>query len=93
MRIIGNIEHPSLKISVFKNDGRTSVKFETSLYEQTYKLGEDERFSTVEGVQTIIDLPMIEQILQGFQRMHRARLESMSRNFPAQTEEIFEEIL
>jgi len=93
MRIIGNIEHPSLKISVFKNDGRTSVKFETSLYEQTYKLGDDERFSTVEGVQTMIDTPMIEKILQGFQLMHSARLESMSRNYPAQSGELFEEII
>ena len=59
MRIIGNIEHPSLKISVFKNDGRTSVKFETSLYEQTFKLGDDERFSTLEGVQKLVDAPML----------------------------------
>jgi hypothetical protein len=93
MRIIGNIEHPSLKISVFKNDGRTSVKFETSLYEQTYKLGDDERFSTVEGVQNLIDTPMIEKILLGFQLMHNARLESMGRNYPTRTGEVFEEII
>jgi len=51
MRIIGHIEHPSLKISVFRYEGRTSVKFETALYEQTFKLGDDERFATLEGVQ------------------------------------------
>jgi hypothetical protein len=93
MRIIGNIEHPGLKISVFKNEGRTSVKFETSLYEQTFKLGDDERFSTVEGVKQIVDGPMIEQILHGFRVMHSTRLESMARAFPIQVGEFFEEII
>lgn len=93
MRIIGNIEHPSLKISVFKNEGRTSVKFETSLYEQTYKLGDDERFSTVEGVEKVVDAAMLEKIVQVFQQMHGARLESMTRNFPVHTEAVFEEII
>lgn len=93
MRIIGNIDHPILKISVFKNEGRTSVKFETSLYEQTFKLGDDERFSTVEGVQKIVDASMIEQVLQGFRLMHSARLESVARSFPVKTADVFEEII
>ncbi|MDO8369029.1 MAG: hypothetical protein Q7T20_19685 [Saprospiraceae bacterium] len=93
MRIIGSIEHPSLKISVFKNDGRTSVKFETSLYEQTFKMGDDERFNTLEGVQKIVDDPMIEKIMEGFRQMHSTRLEAMARNYPVQAGEIFEEII
>jgi hypothetical protein len=93
MRIIGNIEHPSLKISVFKNEGRTSVKFETSLYEQTYKLGDDERFATLEGIQKLVDNQLLDQVQQGFRLMHSARLESMSRSFPVQTEGLFEEII
>jgi hypothetical protein len=93
MRIIGNIEHPSLKISVFKNEGRTSVKFETSLYEQTYKLGDDERFSTVEGVEEFVDAAMLEKIVQVYQQKQCDRLESMTRNFPVQTEAVFEEII
>ncbi|MBK6995341.1 MAG: hypothetical protein IPH31_10575 [Lewinellaceae bacterium] len=93
MRIIGNIEHPSLKISVFKNDGRTSVKFETLLYEQTFKLGDDERFSTLEGVQKLVDGPMLEKIMEGFRQMHSTRLEVMARLFPAPMEAVFEEII
>ncbi|MFN0174347.1 MAG: hypothetical protein ACKVU0_06860 [Saprospiraceae bacterium] len=93
MRIIGNIEHPNLKISVFKNDGRSSVKFETSLYEQTFKLGDDERFSTLEGVQKLVDAPMLEKIMEGFRQMHCTRLEVMARLFPVPEEVIFEEII
>ncbi len=93
MRIIGHIEHPSLKISVFKNDGRTSVKFETALYEQTFKLGDDERFSTLEGVQKIVDGPMIEKIMEGFRQMHSTRLDVMTRLFPSSEEVVFQEII
>ena len=93
MRIVGYLEHPSLKITVFKNDGRSSVKFETSLYEQTFKLGDDERFSTLEGVQGLVDGPMTAQILEGFQQMHRTRLEAMARTFPGNAEVVFEEII
>ena len=32
MRIVGDIEHPRLKITVFKNDGRFSLKFENGKY-------------------------------------------------------------
>ncbi|MBC7774128.1 MAG: hypothetical protein H7246_01715 [Phycisphaerae bacterium] len=93
MRIIGYIEHPSLKISVFKNDGRTSVKFETSRYEQTFKLGEDERFATVEGVQKLVDGPMIEKVLEGFRQMHSTSLEAIVRAFPTPEVALFEDII
>lgn len=93
MRIIGQIEHPSLKISVFKNDGRTSVKFETAHYEQTYKLGDDERFSTLEGVQQFVDTALLENTLEIFRQMHRARLDTMARQFPVQAGTAFETII
>ena len=93
MRIIGNIEHPSLKISVFKNEGRTSVKFETALYEQTYKMGDDERFATLEGIQSWVDAALLERVMEGFRQMHSARLEANARQFPVRSEEIFEVII
>jgi len=93
MRIIGYIEHPSLKITVFKNDGRTSVKFETSLYEQTFKLGDDERFSTLDGAQKMVDGRMVEKVLEGFRQMHHTRLDTLARTFPAPSVELFEEII
>lgn len=92
MRIIGTIEHPQLKISVFKNDGRTSVKFENPLYEQTYKLGQDDRFTSVEDVQKLVDEDFVQSVLAQFQAMHQTRTRALVRFEPAR-EEFFEEII
>ena len=93
MRIIGNIEHSALKISVFKADNRISVKFENALYEQTFKLGDDERFSYLEAVRNLVDEAMIADVLAGFRQMHAARMAVLGRAFPAVEEEVFEEII
>lgn len=94
MRVIGYVEHPNFKISIFKNDGRTSVKFENEQYEQTFKLGDDERFATVEGIQKWVDQDLIEKVSAGFRQMHEARLQAMVRAFPPAIEApIFEEII
>ncbi|MFN0034757.1 MAG: hypothetical protein ACKVUS_06815 [Saprospiraceae bacterium] len=93
MKIVGYIEHPSLKITVFRTGSRTSVKFETSLYEQIFKLGDDERFATLEGVQKLVDSRMIDGVLGGFQQMHRLSLETVARAFPTSANEVFEQII
>ncbi len=93
MRIIGNIDHPILKISVFKADNRISVKFENELYEQTFKLGDDERFSNVAAVEQFLDSAMLEDVLAGFRQMHASRMSAMSRLYPATEVEVFEEII
>ncbi len=93
MRIIGNIEHAALKISVFKADNRISVKFENALYEQTFKLGDDERFNNLEAVQKLVDETMIADVLAGFQQMHATRMAVLGRAFPVNETEVFEEII
>ena len=93
MRIIGHIEHPHLKITIFKMDNRVSVKFESGLYEQTYKLGDDERFQTPESIQKLMDMAFVESVLTQMQQMHQNRLSALSRHFPAAENETFEEII
>jgi hypothetical protein len=93
MRIIGDIPHPNLKISVFKSDQRISVKFENALYEQTFKLGTDERLATVEAVAQWADAALLAEVQAGFEQMHRARMAAMSRAFPLAAAEVFEEII
>ena len=94
MRIIGNIEHPHLKITVFKMDNRLSVKFENPWYEQTYKFGTDERVASLEAVQQLVDGAFIEHVLEQFRHMHRTRLEALGRAFPAREAEAeFETII
>jgi hypothetical protein len=88
MRIIGTIDHPGLKISVFKNDNRLSVKLENGLYEQTYKFGDDDQFRTVADVQKLLDEPFLAQVQLQMQAMHRNRLASLSKHFsPAEAAE------
>lgn len=93
MRIIGHIEHPHLKITVFKMDNRLSVKFENALYEQTFKFGLDERLESFEDVQKLVDAAFIEQILANFQRMHQTRMAAFAKTFPIENQYVFEEII
>jgi hypothetical protein len=82
MRIVGEIDHPRMKISIFKNEGKFSLKFEGNLLEQIYKFRDDDRLSSVEDVKRLVDadfLSKIEDILRG---MKIAQLEAMERAFP-----------
>ena len=93
MRIIGTIDHPTLKISVFKNDNRLSVKLENEGYEITWKLGDDDRFRTVASVEQLLDAPFLAQAQEIIQHMHSSRLGSMARHFSPAEEEEFETII
>lgn len=93
MRIIGEIQHPVLKITVFKTGDRTSVKFENERYEQTYKLGMDERLSGADTIRQWADPAFLEQVQQVFQQMHQAQIAATGRLFPTGPENRFEEII
>jgi hypothetical protein len=82
MRIVGEIDHPRMKISIFKNEGKFSLKFEGGLLEQIYKFRDDDRLASVEDVKRLVDadfLSKIEDILRG---MKSAQVEAMERAFP-----------
>ncbi len=93
MRIIGYIEHPVLKITVFKMDNRLSVKFESGLYEQTYKLRDNDAFGTLADVERLVDAAFCESVLQLFNQMHALKNEALAKHLPAQADELFEEII
>jgi hypothetical protein len=93
MRIIGQIDHPTLKISVFKNDNRTFLKFENGASEITMKLGDDDRFKTVEAIQQIVDAPLLEAVNTQFRAIHLARLAAIARAYPAHDTSEFETII
>jgi transposase len=93
MRIIGNIEHPHMKISVFRMDNRWSVKFENEWYEQTFKIGSDTRLEDLESIKNLIDPAFQESVLQTFQQMHQTRLQGYGRAFPVSSETAFEDII
>ncbi len=87
MRVVGEIDHPRLKITVFKNDGKFSLKFEGSLLEQTYKFRDDERLGSVEDVKKIVDADFIQKIEDILRGMKTAQLSAMERAFPVDAEE------
>jgi hypothetical protein len=93
MRIIGYIEHPVLKITVFKMDNRISVKFESGLYEQTYKFRSGEGIESLEDLQKVVDSSFQTQVLQQINQMHEAKIQALSRNVSQDDDEEFERII
>jgi len=93
MRIIGNIEHPILKITVFKMDNRFSVKFESGLYEQTYKFRSSDVVKNLEDIQKVVDAAFCEEVLQELNVMHQRKNAAMIRTLPQEVQEEFEEII
>ncbi len=94
MRIIGYLEFPGVKTTVFKMDNRISVKFETGLYEQTFKFRTGEGINTIEDVTRIVQPAFVEDVLQGFNRMHQMRTSILSNTQPAGSNpDRFEEII
>lgn len=93
MRIIGHIEHPELKITVFKMENRLSVKFENEGYEETFKLRHDDRIDGFEAVQRWADAQLINDVLHRMQDMHRSSLAAFIRAFPPENDSNFEEII
>jgi hypothetical protein len=93
MRIIGTIEHPTLRISVFRYENKTSVKLENQSGDITFKLGDDERFQQVEGVRQLLDPLFLEAIQAQLKSMHQQRLAAMSRQFAAGDVDDFEVII
>lgn len=96
MRIIGNIDHPTLKITVFKMDNKLSVKFETGLYEQTFKFRESNELNDFATMQRLVDERFISEVMENFAKLHQAKNGALGRFLPPTlvgAEEVFEEII
>ncbi|MBR9921723.1 MAG: hypothetical protein GYB31_12865 [Bacteroidetes bacterium] len=73
MRILGEIDHPRLKITVFKMDDKLSLKLEDGLFEQTYKFRKGE-----EGASNMQDMQRF--CNPGFLRSAEAIFRAMREN-------------
>lgn len=82
MRIIGYIEHPTLKITVFKMDNRLSIKFETGQLEQTYKFRASEHIAQLSDIQKLIDERFITGVSAQFQAMLGISGDALARHLP-----------
>jgi len=93
MRIIGNIEHPALKITVFKMDNKLSIKFESGLYEQTYKLRQSDNLESFEDIEKLVDESFINDVLIQMSTLHQIKNAALKRYLPTPEEDEFEEII
>lgn len=93
MRIIGTINHPTLKISVFRNDNRLTVKLENEHYEINHKLGDDDRFRSVEDVERLLDAEFLAATEAQIRALHQARLGALARQFAPEAGEEFDTII
>lgn len=94
MRIIGYLEFPGVKTTVFQMDNRISIKFETGLYEQTFKFRTGEGINNIEDVQRLVQPAFVEEVLKGFHRMHQIRTNILSNHQNTLSKpDYFEEII
>ncbi len=87
MRIIGYIDHPVLKITVFKTDTRLSVKFEDGTLEQTYKLRPSEQLNSLADVRQLVDGTLLHAVAERFSAMQRDWDAALGRQRPQGDEE------
>lgn len=80
MRIVGNIPHPILKITVMQMNDRYVLKLEANMLEQTYKFHEDDRLRTMEDVEKLVDEAFLDECIRRFAEMNKSRGESYNRN-------------
>ncbi len=91
MRIVGEIPHPVMKITLFKMDTKYSIKFEDALFEQTYKFREGDTIQSIQDIYKLVDesfLKEVETILQNMKALSSSALEKARKNTLDEFEEI-----
>jgi hypothetical protein len=68
MRILANIPHPSISISIFQMNDKYIVKFEAGPMEQAFKFSTTE-VGGIEELKSIIDNDFIEEVRKRFNEM------------------------
>ncbi|NOT37940.1 MAG: hypothetical protein HOP11_11230 [Saprospiraceae bacterium] len=70
MRLLGNIAHPKLNISVFKSSEKIIVKFEAGPLEQSYKFLENELIYSVDSVEKLLTEEVYKKVFEVFDKMY-----------------------
>ena len=93
MRILGYIDHPVLKITVFKTDTRLAVKFEDRLLEQTYKFPMQQQLNSLAEVRQLVEQQLVDFVMQNMQTMREQQMRALDSLPPVAGENEFEEII
>lgn len=79
MKIVGNIPHPKMTITVFIMNEKFIVKFEAGPMEQVYKLSQG-KVRGMEHVTQIVDAQFQEAVLKKFGEMFEAMRSALERH-------------
>jgi hypothetical protein len=79
MRIVGEIPHPSCKITIFAWNNRYLIKLEAGMLEQTYKINQFDVTSEAD-LQKIVDEPFIREAIGRFDEMHHSLMGAIERH-------------
>lgn len=93
MRILGYLDHPVFKVTVFKTDTRLSIKFENSDFEQTYKFRPTEQTNSLKEINRLLDDSFLEQVGSRFASMKEDFNATFSRNITLPEEDEFPDII
>ncbi len=77
MRILAEIPHPRLKITIFKHNDKLSLKLEKNLLEQIYKFREGSQLHNIEILKSKLSAEFLLNVETQFNEMMKAR-ESIS---------------
>lgn len=76
MKVIGEIPHPSCKITLFQWNGKYLIKLEQGPLEQTYKVNETD-VTGDDDIKKILNDKFLQSALKRFRAMHLDLMDSM----------------
>lgn len=79
MRVVADIPHPDLKITLLSWNGKYLIKFEKGDFEQTYKVSEM-NITGDDAAKSLIDEDFTEAVLNRFNDMRDAFVSTMRRH-------------
>jgi hypothetical protein len=79
MRVVGEIPHPELKITIFNWNNRYLIKLEQGSFEQTFKVSEFDVVSE-EDIKKLVDSEFLKESEARFQNMAQSLSKSQQRN-------------
>ncbi len=92
MRILGYLDTKGYKTTVFKHESKFLVKFETDLFEQTYKFRESDELTSLDAIKEMIDVDFLVGVEERFGQMYKDSNELLGRFMEFKSDE-WEEII
>ena len=78
MRVIGNIPHPTITISIFAMNDKYQIRFEAGPLEQIFKIQQTD-VNGIEGIYKLVDEEFMRKIMERFNEMYLSFKEAKQR--------------